>query len=31
MYNLIEKNILANEKLIEKLFASNFEISTNKK
>ena len=31
MYDLIEKNVLANEKSIEKSFASNFETSTNEK
>ena len=31
MYDLIEKKVFANEKLIEKSFASNFEISINEK
>ena len=31
MYDLIEKNVLANEKSIEKSFASNFEASINEK
>ena len=31
MYDLIEKNVIANKKLIEKSFASSFETSTNEK